>query len=136
MTQEELKKAIAEGKGGVYVFIGEEEYLKRHYLSEFKKAILDGEPTFAAFNHQSFEGREIDFAALLDVVRTPSMFADGKLIEWQINEGIDKRREDLNKNDVIFSEKLTEEKQERAVLLKGGIDKGFLICVALLLMLK
>ena len=58
-----------------------------------------------------------------------------KKLKGGLDSYLDKRREDLNKNDVIFSEKLTEEKQERAVLLKGGIDKGFLICVALLLML-
>lgn len=84
MTQEELKKAIAEGRGGVYVFIGEEEYLKRHYLSEFKKSILDGDPTFATFNHQSFEGREIDFPTLREAIMTPPMMAEKKLCEWHL----------------------------------------------------
>ena len=46
---------------------------------------------------------------------------------------LDHRREELNKNDVVFSETLTEEKKERAVLRRGGIDKGFLVCVLLLL---
>ena len=46
---------------------------------------------------------------------------------------LDHRREELNKNDVVFSETLTEEKKEKVVLRRGGIDKGFLVCVLLLL---
>ena len=46
---------------------------------------------------------------------------------------LDHRRETLNKNDVVFSERLTEEKKQTVVLAKGGIDKSFLICVLLLL---
>ena len=57
-----------------------------------------------------------------------------KKLKVGLDSYLDHRRRELDKNDVIFSEKLTEEKQERAVLLRGGIDKRFLICVALLLM--
>ncbi len=47
---------------------------------------------------------------------------------------LEKRKEALNRQDVVFTEKLTQEKKETVVLAKGGIDKGFLICVLLLLM--
>lgn len=55
-------------------------------------------------------------------------------LKTEFDKYLDRRREALNKNDVIFSEKIGEEKAERVVLLKGGIDKSFLICVVLLLM--
>ena len=46
---------------------------------------------------------------------------------------LDRRKEELNRNDAVFSETLTEAKREKVVLRKGGIDKGFLISVLLLL---
>ena len=127
MTQEELKKAIAEGKGGVYVFIGEEEYLKRHYLSEFKKAILDGEPTFAAFNHQSFEGREIDFAALREAIMTPPMMAERKLCEWHLCDFNAMR--DKTQKELLETFSLVEEYPYATVVFSvqpEDFDAGFL----------
>lgn len=56
----------------------------------------------------------------------------GKL-KLKLDAYLDYRRRELNKNDVVFSEALTEEKKQKAVLVKGPIDKSFLICVLLLL---
>ena len=82
MTVAELKQKIKSGDTcGAFLFAGEEDYLKRHYLGEFRRAIITDEG-LAPFMHYVFDGPEVDFAALSDAVRTPSMFADGKLIEW------------------------------------------------------
>ena len=82
MLQAELKTQLKTGTiGGVYLFCGEEEYLKRHYLNEIRKQILT-DPVFDAFNHPVFHGEEIDFAALSDAITAPPMMADRKLIEW------------------------------------------------------
>ena len=82
MLQNELKTQLKAGKiGGVYLFSGEEDYLKRYYLGEIRKAILT-DPVFDAFNHPVFHGEEIDFAALTDAIQAPPMMADRKLIEW------------------------------------------------------
>ena len=65
-----------------YVFGGEEEYLKRYYLSLLRaKAVSD--ETFAPFNHIVFDGAEVDFGALSDAVKAPPMMADFKLVEWR-----------------------------------------------------
>ena len=64
------------------MFAGEEDYLKRYYLSAVRDALV-GDPTLAAFNHAVFEGAEIDFAAVRDAIKSPPMFADFKLIEWR-----------------------------------------------------
>ena len=53
----------------------------------------------------------------------------------QLDAYLDHRKAELERNDAVFSEALTEEKKERAVLRKGSIDKGFLISVVLLLIL-
>ena len=82
MTQKELKAHLKSGSlGGTYVFCGEEEYLKRHYTSQFREKILT-DAAFAPFNHLCYEGAEIDFELLLDAVKSPPMMADFKLIEW------------------------------------------------------
>ncbi len=82
MTVAELKKCLASGAPqGLFLFAGEEDYLKRHYIGEFRRAIITDEG-LAPFVHFVFDGAEIDFGALVDAVRTPAMFSDGKLIEW------------------------------------------------------
>ncbi len=82
MTVAELRQRLKSGQmGGAYLFAGEEDYLKRHYLGEMRRAIITDEG-LAPFMHYVFDGPEPDYGALLDAVRTPSMMADGKLIEW------------------------------------------------------
>ena len=82
MLQTELKTLLKSKKiGGVYLFCGEEDYLKRHYLGEIRKEILT-DPVFDAFNHPVFHGETVDFAALTDAIQAPPMMADRKLIEW------------------------------------------------------
>ena len=113
MTQEELKRAIKEKRGGIYVFVGEEAYLKRYYLSEFRKAFV--EEDFAAFNHQRFEGTEIDFPALREAMLTPPMMSDYKMCEWHLANfnalkekgqrelaSLSEKREDCPNTAVIF----------------------------------
>ena len=64
MDANELKTRIRDGSlGGVYIFGGEEEYLKRYYLAQLREKIVPDE-TFAPFNHVVFDGPEVDFGAL------------------------------------------------------------------------
>ena len=67
---------------GIYIFAGEEEYLKRYYLGELRAAVVSDE-AFAVFNNPVFDGEEIDFAALSEAVKAPPMMNDYKLIEWR-----------------------------------------------------
>ena len=68
--------------GGIYVFAGEEEYLKKYYLGELRSAVLTDE-AFAVFNNPVFDGEEIDFSAIFEAVKAPPMMSDFKLIEWR-----------------------------------------------------
>ncbi len=54
-------------------------------------------------------------------------------LKRRVDVYLEKRRQKLAENDVVFSESLTPEKAERTVLAKGGIDKWFLLIVLLLL---
>ena len=77
----DYKAKLRNDVGGIYVFAGEEDYLKRYYLGELRKVCLSDE-SFAVFNHAVFDGRDIDFAAIGDAIKSPPMMSEYKLIEW------------------------------------------------------
>lgn len=82
MELNEFKAKIKSGNlGGVYIFAGEEDYLKRYYLGELRSACLTDEG-FAVFNHAVYDGKDIDFSALREAVKSPPMMSEYKLIEW------------------------------------------------------
>lgn len=83
MTVNELKERIKSGNlAGAYLFAGEEDYLKKFYLSELRDAIVtDG--ALAPFNHIVYDGEELNIAALTDAVKAPPMMSDYKLVEWR-----------------------------------------------------
>ena len=67
---------------GAYMFSGEEDYLKRYYLSSLReKAVTDD--SFSAFNYSLYDGPQIDFAAIRDDIMSPPMFEPYKFIEWR-----------------------------------------------------
>ena len=81
MNVTELKAKIKDGDiGGVYIFAGEEDYLKKYYADEMAKIAAPDE-AFALFNKQLFEGEDIDFQALREAIASPPMFSDRKLVE-------------------------------------------------------
>lgn len=125
MTVADLRQRIKSGQtGGAFLFAGEEDYLKRHYLHELRRAIVTDEG-LAPFMHYVFDGAELDFGALLDAVRTPSMMADGKLIEWHgaILDGVkDKTLEALS----ALAEEVRQNEGTALVILTTaeGLDVG------------
>lgn len=84
MLQSELKERLKKGNvEGLYLFAGEEDYLKRYYLGELRRSIIVDEAQ-APFVHFVFEGASVDFGKLADAVSTPSFFGDRKLVEWHL----------------------------------------------------
>lgn len=91
MELNDFKSIVKSGKlAGCYMFSGEEDYLKRYYLSSLRDAAL-GDAAFSAFNHVVYDG-EVDFASIADDVITPPMFEPYKLIECRY-PGFDKMKE-------------------------------------------
>ncbi len=83
MDINEFKARLSAGNvGGCFIFAGEEDYLKRHYLSKLRELIVPDD-TLAAFNHALFEGAQIDFAKIRDAIKAPPVFAEYKLVEWR-----------------------------------------------------
>lgn len=83
MTEKELKAALAAPPVPWLILGGEEEYLKRHYLREIRRALITDEG-LAPINHLRFEGATPDLSLLRDAVKAPPVFAEWKLIEWHL----------------------------------------------------
>ena len=76
---EELKNIIKSGcKGGVYIFFGEEEYLKQHYYEMLKKSITaDSDDDFAEI---TFDALDFEIDVFIDEVQNISFGAADKFI--------------------------------------------------------
>lgn len=67
---------------GWYIFAGEEEYLKRHYLALLRDAVIRDEAT-AAFNYTVFDGPEPDVPALTEAVAALPFMSERRLVVWK-----------------------------------------------------
>ena len=103
MELNDFKARLSSGRlAGCYLFTGEEDYLVRYYLSALVKAV-HGDPSLATFNFASYDGAEVDFAALTEAVKSPPMFEDYKLIIWH-NASFTKMKEsDLSALEELLS---------------------------------
>lgn len=96
MQIRELKSRLAGDVIGWYLFCGEENFLKRHYLGELRRAVTPDE-TLAPFNRISLEGERVDFGALREAVKAPPVMAEKKLVEWHLADFSAMREGDLEK---------------------------------------
>ena len=125
MTQTELKERIKQGNlDGVFLFCGEEGYLRRHYIGELRKKLVPDEG-MAPFVHFVFDGAEVDTDLILDTARTPSMFGDSKLIEWH-NADFEGMKEGALKAIETLCEEMQNEMGCTVVItaVKEGLDTG------------
>ena len=84
MNISEFKARLKSGDAkGWYIISGEEEYLKRYYKNEIKRALISDDDPFALFNHSVFDGGlDFDIMAFVEAVKSPPMMSDAKVIEW------------------------------------------------------
>ncbi len=81
ITAAELKDEIKFGLKGIYLFFGEEEYMKQYYLSEIRKKLLPSEDE-AIFSHKRISCAELNFEQISDALQTASFgfFGSGKIL--------------------------------------------------------
>ena len=104
MTVEELKKVLKGDRIPFMILAGEEEYLKRYYLSSIRSRLVPDEG-LAPFNHIRFEGNEIDFGRLSNALKTPPVFAEEKLVEWHLCDFDKMKEDDLERLRALCEEK-------------------------------
>ena len=78
ITTKDLELKQRQNEGGAYLFFGEEEYLKRHYLQKFREK-AEADRDLAAFNHVIINGGDLD--ALEAECSGLALFAESRLIE-------------------------------------------------------
>ena len=83
---ESLKQDLKNGTvGQAYLFYGEETYLREHYLSALRTALVP--PAFSAFNYHQLEGRGLTMQALEEAVEVMPMMAERTLVvvtDWDL----------------------------------------------------
>ena len=125
MELNEFRERIKSGNlSGAYLFAGEEDYLKRFYLSQLRDAIVT-DPALAPFNHIVYDGEKLDIAALSDAVKAPPMMSDYKLVEWRYPN-----LTSLKEDDLEALEELLRVREEYAYSIlaflaaEDGVDLG------------
>ena len=125
MTVADLKNKLKANEiGGAYIFAGEEDYLKKYYLSEFVK-ICCPDDAFSLFNRVTFDGADIDLAEIAEAIKAPPMMFDVKLIEWKYPD-LDKMKESDKKTLISLAESLVDYPYISFVLFSDidGFDPG------------
>ncbi len=109
---------------GTYIFSGEEDYLKRYYLTALReKAVTDD--SFSAFNHAVYDGEEIDFASVRDDIMSPPMFEPYKMVEWRYPDFEKMKESDLAELDKLLDLVASTDYAVLAFLVsEGDIDLG------------
>ncbi len=79
MPEVDIKKEY-KAPSGIYVLIGEEDYLKRFYAARIRESVL-GDSPYALFNHAVFTPKSFTLDSLMDALLTPPVFDEKKLIE-------------------------------------------------------
>lgn len=88
---EKLKKDISSGQfNRVYLFYGEESYLKNDYKKRIKAACIKDDDTI---NFNQFEGKNIDLNEIFSLADTMPFFADYRLIMLE-NTGLFKKSDE------------------------------------------
>lgn len=78
MTEKELKDHIKDPSGG-YFFYGDEDYLKEHYLTQIRRAVITDE-SLADFNLINLDDENFSPSALSDALASPPLMSEKKLI--------------------------------------------------------
>ncbi len=103
----ELKKQIREGElKNLYLFFGDEIYIKEIYIEKIRELVPDG--GFADFNHITIDEKDLTFDAIDDALESFPMFSEKKLV--------------IVKNSGIFSKPKEEVKEFWASRLKNIPD--------------
>ncbi len=80
LSATEFQALLKKDPCGIFLFFGEEEYLKQHALKSARQNVLS-DPSLSDFNYQRLEQEYATPDALLQALETPPLFADRRLIE-------------------------------------------------------
>lgn len=92
----QLKDALKRGTpANLYIFYGQEDYLRDYYLEQLKSQILTG--GMESFNLHTFQGKDLELQALTQAVEAMPMMSERSLVlvyDWDLFRN-EERREGL-----------------------------------------
>ena len=115
-----LKKQLSDGEyRNIYLFCGEEDFLKAHYFGLLKNKIV--EEDFADFNYAVFEGAKNDLDEISAALDTPPIMAEYKMVLLKYSGIFAKANEETKK---FWTEAfLKTDKNTIIVFYEDDIDK-------------
>ena len=82
MTESEFRTLLKTSPRGRFLFYGEEDYLKHHYLAQLRAAVLaECPPGLEALNRITVTLEDGDIAAVESALLSPPMMAPAKIVE-------------------------------------------------------
>lgn len=121
MTEKELKASVKAPSGGYFLY-GDEDYLKEHYASVIRWAVITDE-SFADFNEVVLDDESFSVAMLEDAVARVPMMAEKKLIRVSLTSYDALAERDKKALCELFSS-LPEDTVLLFIIAPGGFDAG------------
>lgn len=92
----QLKDALKQGMpANLYIFFGQEDYLRDYYLDQLKRQLLSG--GMESFNLHTFQGKDLELQTLTEAVEAMPMMSERSLVlvyDWDLFKN-EERRENL-----------------------------------------
>lgn len=126
LSESEFRKLIKPNMSGIYLFFGEEDYLKANTMRNVRKAVIS-DPSFAVFNDICLDTYSFSGSALLNAVMPLPMMSETKLVTVSGLSVSSMKKSDVD--DLIDALKECSEYDYNTVIISvpdEEIDQGFL----------
>ena len=88
---------------GIYLFYGEEEYVKEEALSQLADALLD--PQFRDLNYQTIDGSEVGVDEIINACETVPFMAERRLVVVKDSIYLTNKRQNGNNHGNVDEQK-------------------------------
>lgn len=128
LKEADLRRRWKEPKGGIYIFFGDEDYLKAHLIETARKGICPDEG-LACFNDITIDFPDYSANALEDALSVPPMMCECKLVVLRSFRFDTLMRKPSDVDSLIAILEHYREDESNLLIISvvaGGIDEGYL----------
>lgn len=128
LKEADLRRRWKEPKGGIYIFFGDEDYLKTHMIETARKVVCPDEG-LAVFNDITIDFPDYSASALEDALSVPPMMTECKLVVLRSFRFDTLMRKPTDVDSLIAVLEHYREDESNLLIISvvaGGIDEGYL----------